>query len=128
MSLDGEAAFPSIVRDIQIRELYSAGERGDVLRYSSNTYCNTFCHLKDKDRISRRIQEHKGNRQGHVRASGHFKVYLDSCLHSLASSGLGFRLGQLSVTVVCVADDVYLLSSSPSGLQAAINIIGHYAL
>ena len=30
-------------------------------------------------------------------------------------------------TCVCVADDGYLLSNSPSGLQGAINIICHYA-
>ena len=27
VSLDGEAAFPNVEREIQIRELYSAGER-----------------------------------------------------------------------------------------------------
>ena len=128
VSLDGEAAFPSVERDIQLRELYTVGERGDILEYSRNTYQNTYCHIKEGDLLSRRIQEHKGTRQGHVRASGHFKVYLDPCLHSLADSRLGFELGLLCVTVVCVADDVYLLSNSPSGLQAALNIIGHYAL
>ena len=38
VSLDGEAAFPSEERDIQVRELYSIGERGDILTYSRNTY------------------------------------------------------------------------------------------
>ena len=32
VSLDGEAAFPSVERDIQVRELFSIGERGDILR------------------------------------------------------------------------------------------------
>ena len=32
VSLDGEAAFPSVERDIQVRELYSVGERGDILQ------------------------------------------------------------------------------------------------
>ena len=41
VSLDGEAAFPSVNRTIQVRELYTAGERGDLLRYSKNTYENT---------------------------------------------------------------------------------------
>ena len=46
VSLDGEAAFPSVERDIQVRELYAAGERGDYLKYSRNTYVNTEFHLK----------------------------------------------------------------------------------
>ena len=31
VSLDGEAAFPNVDRDIQVRELYSVGEQGDYL-------------------------------------------------------------------------------------------------
>ena len=46
VSLDGEAAFPSVERDIQVRELYTIGERGDLLSYSRNTYKNTECHIK----------------------------------------------------------------------------------
>ena len=127
VSLDGEAAFPSVERDIQIRELYSIGERGDMLAYSRNTYRNTDCHMKLKGKLSRKIEEHKGNRQGHIRASGHFKVYINPCLLSLNSSGLGFKLGPVCITAVCVADDGYLLSDSRSGLQASLDIMSHYA-
>ena len=127
VSLDGEAAFPSVERDIQVRELYSAGERGDLLSYSRNTYRNTECHMKLQGKLSRKIREHKGNRQGHVRASGHFKVYINPCLLSLNSTTLGFQLGPICTTAVCVADDSYLLSSSQSGLQASLDLISHYA-
>ena len=95
-------------RNIQIRELYSVGERGDLLSYSRRTYQNTDCHMKLKDKLSRRFQEDKGNRQGHVRASGHFKVYINSCLLSLNSSNLGVFFGTLCTTADCVADDTYL--------------------
>ena len=110
-----------------MRELYTVGERGDLLSYSKNTYRNTECHMKMKDKLSRRIKEYKGNRQGHVRASGHFKVYINPCLISLNSSQLGFSIGPICTTAVCVADDTYLFSNSPSGLQGAIDIISHYA-
>ena len=36
VSLDGESAFPSVDRDILVRELYSVGERGDIHQYSRN--------------------------------------------------------------------------------------------
>ena len=114
VSLDGE---------IQICELYSVGERGDLLNYSKNTYDNTECHLKQDGVLSRRIREHKGNRQGHVRASGHYKAYINPCLKALNDSNLGFFIGPICVTAVSVADDTYLLSGSPSGLQGALNII-----
>ena len=127
VSLDGEAAFPSVDREIQLRELYSIGERGDILQYSRSTYKNTACHLKLQGKLSRKVEEQKGNRQGHVRASGHFKVYVNPALLSLNSTRLGFHLGPLCITAVCVCDDAYLLSGTPSGLQAALDIISHYA-
>lgn len=77
--------------------------------------------------LSRRIIESKGNCQGHVRASGHFKTYINSCLLDLSHSELGFILGLLCITVVCVADDVYLLSDSVSGIQSALHIVSHFA-
>ena len=83
--------------------------------------------MKLRDKVSRKVEEHKGNRQGHVRASGHFKVYINPCLLSLNSSNLGFDIGPICTTAVCVADDAYLLSNTPSGLQGALDIISHYA-
>ena len=127
VSFDGESAFPSVERNIQVRELYSIGERGYILRYSKHTYENTDCHIKMHDKISRKIQEHKGNRQGHVKASGYCKVYVNPCLRSLQNSNLGFQLGPLTVPVVCVADDAYLLVNRPSSLQALLDIMAPYA-
>ena len=103
------------------------GECGDLISYSRNTYRNTECHMKLQGELSRRIQEYRGNRQGHVRASGHFKIYINPCLLTLNSPALGFQLGPLCITAVCVADDSYLLSNSQSGLQASLNVISNYA-
>ena len=42
-------------------------------------------------------------------------------------SFVSIHLGPHCITAVCVCDDAYLLSSTPSGLQAALDIISHYA-
>ena len=120
ISLDGESAFPSVEREIQIRELYSVGERGNLLEYSKNTYVNTDCYL-------RKISEYKGNRQGHVRSSGHYKVYINPLLTALNKSKLGFHIGPICVTAVAVADDTYLFAGSPSALQAILKIVSFFA-
>ena len=127
VSLDGEAAFPSVDREIQVRELYSVGERGDYLEYSRNTYENTECRIKMDGKLSRTIEEYTGNRQGHVKAAGHFKAYINPCLEAVNRADLGFNIGPITVGAVCCADDTYVLSDTQSGLQSAINIVGHYA-
>ena len=127
VSLDGEAAFPSVDRAIQVRELYSAGERGDYLQYSRNTYRNTKAQFKMDNKLSRSFEELTGNRQGHVKAAGHFKAYINPCLVMLNRAELGFHIGPIPVNSVCCADDTYVLADRPSGLQSAMNIVSHYA-
>ena len=126
VSFDGKAAFPSVDRVIQVRELFSCGESGDLLQYSKNTYENTLCRMKQNGKLSRQIQEYNGSRQGHKRASGHFKTYINPCLTAADSSKLGFYIGLICISVVCVADDNYTLSESPRYLQGLIDIVGHY--
>ena len=127
ISFDGKAAFPSVDRDIQTRELYACGESGDILEYSNNTYKNTVSHVKQDGKLGREFREYKGSRQGHKRAAGHFKSYINPCLLASNSSNLGFWIGPICVTCICIADDTYILSSDPRQLQGIINIVGHYS-
>ena len=123
-SFDGEAAFPSVDRQIQIRELYELGERGDILEYSKNTYANTECQFKLDGKLGRTFREERGNRQGHVKAAGHFKSYINSCLTAIDQSKLGFSFGSnICVGGSCVADDTYVTSDSAEGLQGLISIV-----
>ena len=126
VTFDGKAAFPSVDRDILIRELHGCGENGDLLQYSSNTYKNTVSHIKQDNKLSREFREFKGSRQGHKRAVGHFKSYINPCLTATNSSQLGFWIGPICVTSFCIADDTYVLSGDPRKLQDIINIVGHY--
>ena len=109
-----------------MRELYSVGERRDILEYSRSTYRNTKCYIKQEGLLGRKITEHKGNRQGHSPASGHYKAYINPCLLALNDSKLGFYIGPICITAVTVADDTYVLSGTPSGLQAALNIVSFF--
>ena len=89
VSFDGKAAFPSVDREIQVRELFSVGEAGDYLEYSKNIYKNTSAHMKQSGLLSREFKEEKGARQGHKRAAGHFKAYINpSDQHQFLKLGL----------------------------------------
>ena len=127
ISFDGKAAFPSVDREIQVRELHTCGENGDLLNYSRNTYKNTASHIKQDGKLGRQFHEYKGARQGHKRASGHFKCYINPCLTTANSSNLGFWIGPICVSCVCIADDTYVLSNNPRKLRGLIDIVGHYS-
>ena len=108
VSFDGQAAFPSVDRNIQVRELYACGETGDLLKYSNNTYQNTVSHVKLDGKLGRQFVEYKGARQGHKRSAGHFKSYINPCLTSKNSSQLGYWIGPICVTCICITDDTYM--------------------
>ena len=56
-------------------------------------------------KLSRTIEEHTGDRQGHVNAAGHFKAYINPCLDAVNRADLGFHIGPITVGAVCFADD-----------------------
>ena len=82
--------------------------------------------MKQDGYLSREIREWKGARQGHKRAFGNFKSYINPCLTTADSSDLGFNIGPICVSTVGVADDTYALSDDSRKLQGLIDIIGHY--
>ena len=82
--------------------------------------------MKQGGKFSREILEFKGSRQGHKRAAGHFKAYINPCLTAADDSELGFNIGPICISAICFADDTYVLSNKARYLQALVNIIGHY--
>ena len=55
--------------------------------------------------LAEKIKEYKGSRQGHKRASGNFKTFINPCLKAAEDSKLGFCIGAICVSAICVADD-----------------------
>ena len=125
-SLDGESAFEVVYRTIQLRELYCAGEKGEFWQSSKFSYENSLTQIKMKQQISRKFQETTGVKQGHINSSDNYKIYINPALNTLDISTLGVWVGPINVSVTGIADDVYLMSSSQSGLQGLIRIAEHY--
>ena len=125
-SLDGESAFEVVDRKIQLRELYCAGETGDLWMSSKYSYDNSLTQIKMKGKLSRQFEEKLGVKQGHINSSDNYKVYINPALDTFEASTLGVWLGPINVSVTGVADDNYLMSDTQSKLQALINIAEHY--
>ena len=62
--------------------------------------------LKMEGKLSRQFITFKGSCQGHVKASGHLKADDNPCLVVVGVPKLGFNMGPLCITAVCIADDV----------------------
>ena len=125
-SLDGESAFEVVNRDIQKRELYMAGESGQYWLASHYSYLNSETRIKMNGQLSRPFKETLGVKQGHVRSSDNYKVYINPLLDTLEESQLGIWIGPVNVSSSDCADDVYLISDDQTRLQCLLDIASHY--
>ena len=125
-SLDGDSAFEVVNREILTRELYCAGEKGQYWLASHFSYQNTETRIKMNGQLSRSFEETLGVKQGHIKSSENYKVYVNSLLETIDSAQLGVWIGSVNVGLSAVADDEYLMSDSQSRLQALLGIAEKY--
>ena len=104
-SLDGDSAFEVVNRAIQTRELYCAGERGQYWLASKYSYENTQTQVKMKGQLSRNFTENLGVKQGHIKSSDDYKIYVNPLLDTVNSPNLGVWLGPIKVGSSACADD-----------------------
>ena len=125
-SLDGDSAFEVVNRDIQTRELYCAGERGKYWQATKYSYKNSLTRIKMNGKLSGKIEESLGVKQGRNKSSDHYKVYVAPLLDTIENSDLGVWVGPINVGVSGVADDIYLMSDKQTKLQEQLNIAVNY--
>ena len=98
-SLDGESAFEVVDRVIQKRELYLAGESGEYWRASHYSYENSSTQIKMDGQLSRSFKEVLGVKQGHIRSSDNYTIYINSLLDTLVG---GLTAWNLDRTNKCI--------------------------
>ena len=76
--------------------------------------------------LSRNFEETLGVKQGHIKSSDDYKIYINPLLDTVDSANLGIWLGPVNVGSSACADDEYLISDSQSKLQALLDIAAHY--
>ena len=129
-SLDGESAFEVVDRNIQLRELYCAGQNGSFWNSSKFSYENSFTRIKMQGKLSQSFEETLGVKQGQINSSDDYKVYVNSALNTIDESGLGVVIGtkpnQVIVAITGVADDLYLMSDEQNKMQTLIKLAENY--
>ena len=125
-SLDGESAFEVVNRTIQLRELYCSGETGSYWAADSFSYQNSQTRIKMNGYLSGNIEEHTGVKQGNIKSSSHYKIYINPLLDTVDTSNLGVCIGQTNVSHSACDDDEYLMTDSQSKMQSLINIAQFY--
>ena len=77
----------SLNTGIQLRELYCAGERGEYWLASKYSYENTETRIKMKGQLSRSFSETLGCKQGLIKSSDNYKIYINQWTVQIWASG-----------------------------------------
>ena len=99
-SLDGDSAFEVVNRSIQTRELYCAGELGQYWLASKYSYENSQTQIKMKGQLSRNFSENLGVKQGNIKSSDNYKIYINPLLDTVDSANLGVWIGPVMLDLV----------------------------
>jgi hypothetical protein len=69
----------------------------------------------------------QGVRQGGILSTNLYKLYINQLLNMYETTGIGYRIGNISVNSTACADDIALISEEQDQTQILINMAYDYA-
>jgi hypothetical protein len=125
--LDSATAFDLVWHDGLFVKLHDLGIKGKLWKLIYQFYQDRKNCVLWKGIKSDWIDVKQSVRQGSVLGPWYFIVYLNELLEMLLQSGNGARIGDIYCGAPTQADDMALMSLSPSGLQNMLDICLVYA-
>ncbi len=110
-----------------MRKLFHIGVEGSIWTSIHSLHKDAQTVIRWEGELSEKFNIQQGVRQGGLISTDLYKVYINPLLDSLSSSLIGGKIGEINCVAPTCADDVTLLSDSPTTLQALINIADDYS-
>nr|XP_054769248.1 uncharacterized protein LOC129276875 [Lytechinus pictus] len=125
--LDAEKAFDCVWHEGLIDKLQSIGISISLVRLIQNLHSRMESHVLWDGDVSDPIPITQGVRQGGILSPTLYTVFVDGLIKHLKSLGLGTFIRSEYAGVIALADDITLLSNSPSELQQMLEVTFQYA-
>ena len=120
--LDCKAAFDRVARPILLQELFGEGIRGIMWKVISAMYDNTTALVGFEI-----LKIECGIREGGMSSPTCFNIHFKPLASKIKSENAGIKFDVITVSFLFFADDIALVSESPIGLQAMLNLIWKHA-
>ena len=126
-AMDMSKAFDMVEWGELFSTLRTKGVHAIFLRLLLFIYRNQQCNVKWAGKYSQLFRVSNGVRQGAVSSAILFSVYIDELFRLLRRSRLGCHISGVYLGCFGYADDLFLLSSSRTGLQAMVDTCHEFA-
>ena len=120
--LDARSCFDSVLRELLILELYSAGTRGETLQFINNRLANRTTYLEWDKVLMGPLFDELGLEQGGVGSSDYWKVFARRQLDMCQESGLGVQLFDQVVSSIGQADDCAVVSTDLHSIKLLLEL------
>ena len=124
--VDFQKAFDSIWHDGLLSKLISYNIYGQIYQLISEMYSRSKCAIKCGNQRTKFFDYNRGVRQGYILSPLLFNLYLNEIPFILDNSDVTDPImlpNGLPLNCLLYADDLVLISRSPSGLQKQIDIL-----
>jgi hypothetical protein len=125
--LDATKAFDRVNYCKLFREVMKRSLPAPYVRLMLNMYTNHITRVAWNGVYSNSFKVLNGVKQGAIISPILFCIYLDGLLCRLRDSGVGCFVGSIFVGALAYADDLSLLSPTPSGIRQLLSICESYA-
>lgn len=126
ITLDAEKAFDKLNHEILFNKLYHYGIKGKLWVLLRNLYRGMNIKIKWEGQVTEKIDVQQGIQQGAKLSTSLYKCYNNVILDSIAKSGLGSNIGNISVAAPTCADDIAILANNTSQAQGLLEIVYHH--
>ena len=110
-----------------MRKLFHIGIEGKTWKLINSLQRNARSMVKWDGMISDSFEIQQGVRQGGISSTDMYKVLNNKLLDRLDVTMLSMRIGGINCVAPICADDVAIVSSNRSALQALVNIAADYS-
>ena len=125
--LDVRKAFDTVWHEGLFFKLHQLNIHSDIWHTLYNWYSRLESNVKWTDSLSRSFSVAQGVRQGAVLSPLLYSVFTSDLLTQLENSGFGTYIESIYCGAPTYADDMSLVTHSPSDLQAMLDIVTQYA-
>ena len=124
--VDFSKAFDSVDRLILLDRLKNLGINGKFLEMYKASYTDTSYKIKLNGKLSEKIRNNVGVKQGGHESPGQFLAFIEPLLRALSLVDAGVKIDKTKVNNLAYADDIVLIAESISKLQELVDTLGNW--